>query len=105
MSLYFSLLALFLVWNIFRSQGINWVVLAIQCVPLLALLPNLLSRYYRSYSWLCFVIMLYFIVAVMGAFSSAANILDYTFVALCVVIFITSMMCSRYAQRVQKNIQ
>ncbi len=68
------------------------------------LLPGLLSQYYRVYSWLCFIILLYFVVAVMGAFSSVSKPSDYVFLFFTVVLFNVSMMCSRYAQRVQKQV-
>jgi len=79
------------------------VLFIIQTLPLFILAPSLLSRYYRAFSWLCFIMLLYFIMAVMGALSSIANILDYLFVLFTVALFISSMLCSRYAQRLQKG--
>lgn len=82
-----------------RSDGVNWTVLAIQSLPLLSLLPGLIKNYYRAYSWLCFIVLLYFIFAVLGAFKSTANALDYIFLVLIVNLFVTSMMASRWLQR------
>lgn len=101
---YAALLSIFIIWNVTRASGISWVILLLQGLPLLALLPGLTSGYYRAYSWLCFVVLLYFIVAVTGAMRSNAGLLDYLFLSSTVALFISSMLCSRYAQRVQKNI-
>ncbi|WP_370981352.1 DUF2069 domain-containing protein [Agaribacterium sp. ZY112] len=99
-----ALIALILYWNFARPSGFNVVLLVAQLLPLAALAPGLYSQYYRAYSWLCFVMLLYFVLAVMGAFASTASLVDYLFVLLSTALFISSMMCSRYAQRVQKNI-
>jgi len=104
MCFYVATLGVFVFWGLTRPGGFNVVVFCLQAVPLLLLLPGLLSQYYRVYSWLCFVILLYFVVAVMGVFASTAKISDYVFLASTVVLFIVSMMCSRYAQRVQKGV-
>lgn len=100
---YALLILLFLVSQLSHEGGPNWVVFAIQAIPLLAFIPGLISQYYRVYSWLCFIILLYFVVAVMESLASTANIGDYIFLFLTVTLFIASMFCSRYAQRVQKN--
>jgi len=104
MCFYFATLGTFVYWGLSRSGGFNIVIFCIQAIPLLLLLPGLISQYYRVYSWLCFVILLYFVVAVMGAFASTAKISDFVFLSFTVVLFIVSMMCSRYAQRVQKGL-
>ncbi len=101
--LYALLLALFLFWNLQQLDRLHFIVLALQLLPLLALLPGLLSQYYRVFSWLCFVMLLYFVFAVMGAMSSMATAYDIVFLILCVLLFSSSMFCSRYAQRVQKG--
>ncbi|WP_096085286.1 DUF2069 domain-containing protein [Agaribacterium haliotis] len=104
--LFIALLLLIVYWNLARptKPGLNVLLLLIQLAPMLALTPGLRSRYYRAYSWLCFVTLLYFVFAVMAALASNAGLVDYLFVTLCVFLFCSSMMCSRYAQRVQKNI-
>lgn len=99
-----GLIVLFVVGQILRPQGINWVILLAQISPLLAFVPGLRSQYYRAFSWLCFLMLLYFVAAVMESLASTATVSDYVFLFLTVAIFSTSMMCSRYAQRVQKNI-
>lgn len=97
------LLLLFIYWHLTRISGPNWVVLAAQTLPLLLLIPGLWQKYFRSYSWLCFVILIYFVKAVDGAFSSIANWSDYVFVALTVSTFFSAMMAARWLQRAQKG--
>lgn len=88
-----------------RETGTNWIVFGIQILPLLCFIPGLMSQYYRVYSWLCFVMLLYFIVAVMEVSASTATATDGLFLALVTLLFTSSMFCSRYAQRVQKNVE
>lgn len=99
---YAGIVCLFLLEHLLRAQGPKWAILLVQLLPLLILLPGIISRYYRAYSWLCFVLLLYFVMAVQGAFSSDANIYDGIFVFLTVFLFISAMFASRYAQRIQK---
>ncbi|TVZ39963.1 putative membrane protein [Alteromonadaceae bacterium 2753L.S.0a.02] len=100
---YAALIGLFLGWNFFRDAGPNWAVFIVQAGPLLLLLPGMLKNYYRSFSWLCFLLLIYFIKAVDGVFMSTANLLDVIFLILTVVIFISAMLASRWMQRKTKD--
>lgn len=103
MSLYIALLFLFLYWNITREEGFLVGIWLVQSLPLLALLPGMLKKYYRTYSWLCFGLLFYFIFAVERVFSSVHQLSDYIFLGLVVLLFISSMMTSRWMQYVQKT--
>lgn len=96
--LYALLIALISSWNILREDEILWMVWAIQCLPLIIFLPGLYQQYYRSYSWFCFLLLLYFVVAVESSFKSNAGLFDYSFLALTSVLFVFSMMSSRWLQ-------
>ena len=96
------ILALFGYWNITRESGFSIVVLAFQTLPLLLILPGIIKGYYRAYSWLCFILLMYFIVAVERSMLSTAQYLDYVFVGLIVILFCSSMMAGRWLQREQK---
>lgn len=95
---YILLIALVSFWNLTRAEGILWTVLVLQLLPLLAFLPGLLKKYYRSYSWFCFLLLLYFVLGVESSFKSNANISDYLFLSLTVLLFVFSMLCSRWLQ-------
>ena len=101
--LFCCLMALFVYWNVARSSDFSLVVFAIQAGPLLLLLPSMIKRYYRAYSWLCFILLFYFIIAVERAFVSTAGINEYLFVGLIVSLFISAMMTGRWLQRTQKQ--
>lgn len=89
-------LSILLIWNISRENGATWFILALQCLPLMVLIPGLLKSNHRTFSWLCFIILLYFILAVMNAMQSLANWLDYVFLVSTVGIFLSAMMSSRW---------
>jgi len=98
-----SMLVLFITNQLFATHDINWTALSLQSLPLILLLPSLIGNHYRAYSWLCFIILLYFIFAVINAFISTAGIADYLFLLLTTLTFIAAMMASRWLQRVQKQ--
>jgi len=93
-----GLVMLFSIVNIVRADGALWRWL-IQCLPLLIFVPALLARAHRAYSGLCFVILLYFIVAVVGVMGPRANWADGVLLVLSVVLFTTATFASRWLQR------
>jgi uncharacterized membrane protein len=79
----------------FASNMKLWVV---KLLPLLIFVPGFITRRYRTYSWLCFGILPYFIwltplVMARGAWS------DWVMISLIVILFISSMMTSRWMQQ------
>ena len=97
-------LSLFAYWNTVRSEGFALVVFIVQALPLALLLPSLIKKVYRAYSWLCFVTLIYFIFAVQRVFLSNSQVSDYIFLTMTVCLFLTSMMASRWLQRQQKGL-
>jgi len=72
-----------------------WIV---KVIPLLIFIPGFLQQKYRTYSWLCFAILPYFIwitplVMARGDWS------DWTMIVLIVILFIAAMMTSRWMQQ------
>jgi len=59
------------------------------CVPLLVTLPGLLRRHGRSLQWLCFLVLFYFTLGVLQAFSPDPRIhwLGLVTSFLCVLLF------------------
>lgn len=94
---YVALLLLFTAMNIFTADGSIklWLV---QTLPLLIFIPGLIQQRFRTYSWICFVILLYFTWSVVNVMSPFINWTDIVVVTLSVVIFITAMMASRWLQ-------
>lgn len=67
--------------------------------PLLVFLPGLLRGHWKTYLWLCFVILVYFMVAVselFGPYRDAADVLE---LILIVTLFTASMLYGRWRQR------
>ncbi len=72
-----------------------WLV---KIFPLIIFIPGFIKKKYRTYSWLCFAILPYFIwitPLVMGR----GNWGDWTMVSLIVMLFIAAMMTSRWMQQ------
>ena len=67
-------------------------------IPLAILLPGLYAERYKTISMLCFVTLLYFIVAVTNLFAPTASLLDVAELVLLVVLFPAAMMFSRWKQ-------
>lgn len=98
-SAYIILLAV-IVWDTWVADSTRfWVPLLIQLVPLLLLLPGLVSKYYRSYSWLCFLVLAYFTSYVVQVYSPTRQWHDWLALAATVIIFIAGMYASRWLQR------
>ena len=67
-------------------------------IPLAILLPGLYAERYKTISMLCFVTLLYFIVAVTNLFAPTSSLLDVAELVLLVVLFPAAMMFSRWKQ-------
>ncbi len=70
----------------------------IKVLPLLIFIPGFIKAHYRTYSWLCFAVLPYFIwltPLVMGR----GSMLDWLLILLIVVLFIAAMMTSRWLQQ------
>jgi uncharacterized membrane protein len=84
-------------WQHFAADsGVKlWLV---KIIPLLIFIPGFIKEQYRTYSWLCFAVLPYFIwltPLVMGRGSLA----DWVMILLIVVLFIGAMMTSRWLQQ------
>lgn len=100
---YSALIIQFTIAQFLNPNGFNLTIWFIQCLPLLALLPGMLTKYRRSYLWLCFVILLYFVKAVDGIMGQQADWGDTLFLALTVLLFISAMMTARWHQVNQRR--
>lgn len=76
-----------------------WPVWGLQTLPLLMLCPGLLYKHYRSYSWLCFLMLAYFTSYVVQVYSPHRHLYDWLGLALTVIVFIAAMLASRWLQR------
>lgn len=93
---YIALLALFSLNQWFRSEGISIFQWTVQCGPLLMFWLGLRKRHRRTYLWLCFVLLLYFIKGVEGVMVVKPDLFYMTLLISSTSLFITSMMAARW---------
>lgn len=89
--------------HILHPQGPSIIIWCLQCVPLLILIPSMLRKNPRSYIWLCFIILVYFIALVERVMSPSRNWLNMFQLFLVSSIFITAMFTSRWLQQEHGN--
>ena len=76
-----------------------WIIWLGKLVPLLLFLPGMLRDRLRSYIWLCFVCLLYFIAQVERLFALPGNALAITGTVAVVALFIAAMLYVRWRAR------
>ncbi|WP_111641271.1 DUF2069 domain-containing protein [Marinimicrobium alkaliphilum] len=95
---YGLLLFSFVIWNLTFPGG-SFKLWVVQTLPLAVILPGLIRDHYRVYSWLCFIILVYFIWAVTNVMSPVVHVYGYIVLVLSVIVFVGAMMTSRWKQR------
>lgn len=73
-----------------------WII---QLLPFAILVPGLIRGGHRSYALLCFVVMIYFMAAVINAFTPGYTWPPYIEIALIVIIFIAALLYARHVRR------
>lgn len=87
-----------LVWPS-RGRDPNVVIWLIVTVPLLIFLPGLWRARPRTHAWLCFVTLLYFLMAVPNVFIADGRELAVVELVGVVMLFLGSMFYVRWAAR------
>jgi uncharacterized membrane protein len=77
----------------------SWLSTLLQCLPFIIVAPGLVLGWYRSYSWLSLLILLYFIIAVTHVMAPDGDWLDALLTALTVVVFFSATFSSRWLQQ------
>ncbi len=72
------------------------VIFVLQALPFVALLPGMLKRRWRTYAWLCFIVLLYFINATLALFSPERLIIDWFIMLAVVNVFMAAMLFIRW---------
>ena len=75
------------------------VIWALRVVPLLIFVPGLIRDNLRTYIWLCFVILLYFITLVLRLFNDPADPVAWVGMISVVIFFTAAMMYARWRAR------
>ncbi len=84
-------------------DGAPWPVWLWRLLPLLLFVPGLYADRLRSYIWLCFVTLLYFLVAVLRLFSQPTDLVNSVGLVAVVTLFCSAMMYVRWrAQQLRR---
>ena len=93
---YFGLLAVLIVNTM--VQGAPWVFY-LWPVPLMIFIPGLLRDSTRTLIWMCFVVLLYFYMAIDNLAGSRAHPLDHAELVLTAILFSSAMIWARCKQK------
>jgi len=94
----YALLLVIITWLNFQSPENGFGLWLFKIIPLIIFIPGFIKRYYRTYSWICFAMLPYFIWIIPLALGRGAWS-DWAIVALTVIIFNAAMMSSRWMQQ------
>ncbi|WP_317931588.1 DUF2069 domain-containing protein [Halioxenophilus sp. WMMB6] len=100
LSTYLALIAMLLVARLIN--GFSFKLLLVEWLPLLIFIPGLKVRIaYRTYSWMCFVLLAYFTAFVVELGSPLRVWTDAVNLVLVSILFCSALLSSRYTQRWQ----
>lgn len=93
---YAALLVFFTLHNLLQDSGSlrTWLV---SVLPLLIFIPGLLKQTHRTYSWICFMSLMYFVI-IIPLLMSRGLWSDWVITILVCTLFISAMMTSRWLQ-------
>lgn len=93
----YVLLIALIIYTQLQAEKFNAAVWALKLLPLLILIPGLIKQTFRTYSWLCFVCLVYFIVIFPVAYTRSLWS-DWLITFVVGLLFLSSMMTSRWLQ-------
>lgn len=76
-------------------RGVPWVIWCGKLLPLLLFVPGMLQDRLRSFIWLCFMTLLYFIALVERLFALPGSPLALAGMVSVVVLFVSAMLYVR----------
>jgi len=80
-------------------RHLPWIIWLGTLLPLVIFLPGMLRDNLRSYIWLCFVSLLYFITLVVRLFAQPDSALSVLGMLAVVTVFIAAMLFVRWRAR------
>lgn len=96
-TLSFAALLALLTLNYLLSDDMKFMHWLVAILPLAIFIPGLINPHHRTYSWLCFVLLMYFLFLV-PLLMSYWSLTYWLMTILVTVLFITAMMTSRWLQ-------
>ena len=96
MGSYIGLLVFFSLQNLLGETG-NLKTWLVEMIPLIIFIPGLLKQTHRTYSWICFVSLMYFL-AIIPLLMAHWRWSDWLVTILVCTLFLSAMMTSRWLQ-------
>ena len=104
---YLGLLGWFTLWHLFLipvPTGKPWVIWLIHMAPLLAFAGVMIKGSPRGHAWLCFVLLLLFMQAVLAASNPNTTLYGVGYSLLVATLFSSAMMYARWRARYNKQL-
>jgi len=103
--LFWTFLLAFIAQQIFSETrfGAPVQLLALQLIPLLIFLPGVARDNLRSFIWLSFVQLAYFVSAVLALFAQPSDLISIAGVILIVLLFTVTALYVRFRGREQRG--
>jgi uncharacterized membrane protein len=83
-------------WLAPASSANPWVIWLVYLIPLIGFTPSVLSGKPRPHAWLCFVLLIYFLGAVVTATQPNLALYGWLEVLLLVILFNGAMLFARW---------
>nr|WP_240928499.1 DUF2069 domain-containing protein [Pseudomonas fulva] len=80
------------------------VILAIELLPLLLVLPGMVSGSARAHAWACFVVNIYFIKGVVAAFDPARALFGWLELLVSLGLFTAALLYVRWKFQYQRRL-
>lgn len=93
-----SLIGFLAISHTLRGQDVVFRVL-VSCIPLLGFLPGLIAAQFRTGSWLCFVLLIYFVGFTTQLWIPGNIWGESIALFLTITLFVSAMMYARWQQR------
>lgn len=75
-----------------------------KCLPLLIFIPGLISGSHKTASWLSYVTMIYFVMAILLMFTTGADIWGTLMPLTTLILFISTMLYTRWKKEKEKTL-
>ena len=86
------------------TRGAPWIIWVFKLLPLLVFLPGLLGDRLRTYLWLCFVALAYFVHLVERQFADPGNPLAAIGLVAVTLLFCSAMLYVRWRARQLRSV-
>ena len=80
-----------------------WLRWALNCLPILLFLPAIVKRNARSAIWFCFILLVYFMNAVVDCFAQQLRWIAIIEVITVTLLFSCAMMFARWQLQINNN--